>query len=36
MSKALSGKTVARFYQIENKMDIIVEYELAGKIPLIK
>jgi len=36
MSKALLGKTVARFFQIENKMDIIVEYELAGEIPLIK
>jgi hypothetical protein len=36
MSKALSGKTAARFFQIENKMDIIVEYELAGEIPLIK
>ena len=36
MSKTLSGKTVARFFQIENKMDIIVEYELAGEIPLIK
>jgi hypothetical protein len=30
MSKALSGKTVARFFQIENKMDIIVEYEMAA------
>ncbi len=36
MSKALSGRTVAQFFQIENKMDIIVEYELAGEIPLIK
>jgi hypothetical protein len=36
MNKALSGKIVARFFQIENKMDIIVEYELAGEIPLIK
>ena len=36
MGKALSGRTVARFFQIENKMDIIVEYELAGEIPLIK
>jgi hypothetical protein len=26
----------ARFLQIENKMDIIVENELAGEIPLIK
>jgi hypothetical protein len=36
MSKALSGKTVARFIQIENKMDIIVEYEMAREIPLIR
>ena len=36
MSKALSGKTVARFFQIENKMDVIVEYEMAAEIPLIK
>jgi hypothetical protein len=36
MSKALSGRTVAKFFQIENKMDIIVEYEMAGEIPLIK
>jgi hypothetical protein len=25
-----------RFLQIENKVDVIVEYELAGEIPLIK
>jgi hypothetical protein len=36
MSKALSGRTVAKFFQIENKMDIIVDYEMAGEIPLIK
>jgi len=36
MRKVLPGKTVARFFQIENKMDVIVEYELAGEIPLIK
>ncbi len=36
MNKALPGKTVARFFQIESKMDIIVEYELAGEVPLIK
>lgn len=36
MSKALPGKIVAQFFQIENKMDVIVEYELAGEIPLIK
>jgi len=36
MRKMLPGRTVARFFQIENKMDLIVEYELAGEIPLIK
>ena len=36
MRKVLPGKTVARFFQIENKMDLIVEYELAAEIPLIK
>ena len=36
MKKSLSGKTIAKFFQIENKMDLIVEYELAGEIPLIK
>ncbi len=36
MSKALSGRTVAKFFQIENKMDVIVEYEIAGEIPLIQ
>ena len=36
MRKVLPGKTVARFFQIENKMDLIVEYELAEEIPLIK
>lgn len=36
MRKSLSGKTVTRFFQIENKMDLIIEYELAGEIPLIK
>jgi hypothetical protein len=36
MRKSVSGRTVARFFQIENKMDLIVEYELAGEIPLVK
>jgi hypothetical protein len=36
MRKVLSGRTVAKFFQIENKMDLIIEYELAGEIPLIK
>ena len=36
MRKSLSGKTVARFFQIENKMDVIVDYELSGEFPLIE
>ena len=36
MNKVLQGKTVARFFQIENKMDAIINYELASDIPLIK
>ena len=35
MGKVLSGRTVARFFQIENKMDTIIEYEMAGGIHLI-
>ena len=36
MSKVLPGRTVARFFQIENKMDAIIDYEMAGEIPLVK
>jgi len=34
--KVVSGRTVARFYQLENKMDAVVRYELASKIPVIE
>jgi hypothetical protein len=36
MGKVLPGRTVARFFQIENKMDAIIDYEMAGEIPLVK
>lgn len=36
MRKVLSGRTVARFFQIEHKMDTIIEYEMAGEVPLIQ
>jgi len=36
MSKVLAGRTVARFFQIENKMDVIIDYEMAGEIPLVR
>jgi hypothetical protein len=34
--KALPDKKVMQFFQLENKMDAIIEYELAGSIPLAK
>lgn len=34
-AKILPGRTVARFYQIENKMDAVVRYDLARSIPVI-
>ena len=29
-AKILPGRTVARFYQIENKMDAVLRYDLGG------
>lgn len=34
-AKILPGRTVARFYQIENKMDAVLRYELASTIPVV-
>jgi hypothetical protein len=34
--KVLPPKALARFFQIENKLDAIVRYELADGIPLVK
>jgi hypothetical protein len=34
-AKILPGRTVARFYQLENKMDAVVRYDLAGTIPVV-
>ena len=34
MSKVLSSRTVARFFQIDQKLDAIVDAGLAAKIPL--
>jgi hypothetical protein len=34
-TKILPGRTVARFYQIENKMDAILRYDLASSIPVV-
>jgi len=35
-NKVLPAKKVARYYQIENKLDAILKYELARGIPLVK
>jgi len=35
-AKILPGRTVARFYQIENKMDAILRYDLAATIPVVE
>ena len=33
--KVLSAKKMIRYYQIENKMDAIIQYDLAANIPLV-
>jgi hypothetical protein len=35
-AKALPGVKVARFYQLENKMDAVIRYEMAATIPVIE
>jgi hypothetical protein len=35
LQKALPGKTVARFYMVQNRIDLLVALELAEGIPLI-
>jgi hypothetical protein len=35
-SKVLSGKQLARFYQIENKLDVLLDSLLAEAVPLVK
>jgi hypothetical protein len=34
-AKVLPGRKVVRFYQIENKMDAVLRYDLAGEIPVV-
>ena len=35
-AKAIPGRTVARFYQLENKMDAVIRYDLASTIPVVE
>jgi hypothetical protein len=34
--EALPNKKVVRYYQLENKIDAVIDYELAAKIPLVE
>ena len=34
-AKILPGRTVARFYQLDNKMDALLRYDLAATIPVV-
>jgi hypothetical protein len=36
IAKTLPGRKVARFYQIENKTDAVLRYDLAAEIPVIE
>lgn len=36
ISQALPGRKVMRFYQIENKIDAVLRYELAATIPVVE
>jgi hypothetical protein len=36
LRQALPEKKVARYLQIENKIEAVIRYELAGKVPLVK
>ena len=35
-SKVLAGKRVARFYQIDSKIDSIIDFDIARTIPLVR
>jgi len=35
-AKVLPGRKVVRFYQIENKMDAVLRYDLASEIPVVE
>ena len=36
MSKVIPSKKVARFLQLENKIQAVIRYDLAAKIPLVR
>ena len=36
LAKILPGRTVARFFQIENKIDAVIRYDVAATIPVVE
>ena len=36
LQKVLSAKTAARYYQVDNRIDLLMNVELASEIPIIK
>jgi hypothetical protein len=34
--KALGGKRAAKFYQVDNRLSLIINLELSSEIPLLK
>ena len=36
LQKVLPAKTVARYYQVDNRIDLLMNVELANRIPIIK
>ena len=36
LAKIVPGRTVARFFQLENKMDAVIRYDLAATIPVVE
>jgi hypothetical protein len=36
LQKVLPAKTVARYYQVDNRLDMLVNLELASQIPIVK
>ena len=36
LQKVLPGKTVARYYQVDNRIDLLLNLELSSQLPIIK
>jgi hypothetical protein len=36
LGKAFPGKTVARFYQVNTRIDMLIDAMFAGEVPLVR